>query len=731
LARQPPPPPRRNAPAETAPKTAPAPVGPAPTSVQTKVEVPLGGSVTNPYLSRPPQGGNGAPPPPRRGPVGVPGPPKSQPFELRATQPTAPRSPQPSSAPAAQASQPPRGPQGPQPRPLHMSVPPGGPMDPRGAQSKRPSPPRGVRATAEEGILEGAPAAVRAAADQVLAAHAARGEHLERSKSPLSRSGPSRPPQKIDEPSDAHMIALRQGTLVNGRYRVEFMIGRGGMGTVYGVRHVNTDEKLALKLLHPALAENQAAVERFRTEARAPVRIESDHVVRVVDADVAPELGGVPFMVMERMQGHDLRSELKRRGALPAGEVVLYLKQVARALDKAHKNGIVHRDLKPANIYIVRREDGAPLVKVLDFGIAKLTDDAARELTVAGQVFGTPWYMAPEQARGDLGRVGPATDLWALGLIAYQLLTGRNYWTADGMAALVGQICYEPMLPPTHSAPHLGPLFDMWFGRACARETAKRFSNAKEMVEELGQALGVTQSAGLTTNSGQLGMLDSALHISVPPHAHHPYGLQHASTPGQGLSLGPQFNYPSVPPVAREFGGAATVPPGVMNAMSLPPASNPTSQPHVLDATNAPLYANKVAKSKSGPATAVAVGVGIALVIGVTGIGVYMMVPPAAAERGGTTNQAVIPPPTRDEEPVKPAPEETAPAVEPVHEEPKVVPSASASASAGASASVAAPTPVPQLPPVPGRPPLPVPPQPKEQPKTGPKAAPKVGNVDF
>ena len=265
------------------------------------------------------------------------------------------------------------------------------------------------------------------------------------------------------------------------------------MGTVYAVTHTNTGEELALKLLHPGLADNAATVERFKTEARAPIRIGSEHVVRVVDADVSPELG-VPFIVMERLSGQDLRTELKRRGTFPPVEAINYLRQVARALDKAHQKGIIHRDLKPANLYLVEREDGSALVKILDFGIAKLTDEAAQELTVAGQVFGTPWYMAPEQARGELGKVGPQTDLWALGLIAYQFVVGRNYWTADGMATLIAQICYEPMVAPSSQAPHVTAQFDEWFAKACNREAALRYDSARSMVEDLARALGVAGS---------------------------------------------------------------------------------------------------------------------------------------------------------------------------------------------------------------------------------------------
>ncbi len=333
-----------------------------------------------------------------------------------------------------------------------------------------------------------------------------------------------------DQPqANGHDLAT--GSIIAGRYKVERVLGRGGMGAVYEVHHVNTGESLALKVLHPALAGNEQAVARFKTEARAPVKIGTDHVVRIVDADVSAELGNVPFMVMELLKGRDLGSELKRRGVLPAGEVVLYLRQVARALDKAHAIGIVHRDLKPANLFVTERDDGTPLIKILDFGIAKLTDGMSAELTQDGTIFGTPWYMSPEQARGTASKVGPPADLWALGLIAFRLLTGQNYWTAEGMAGLIGQIVYDPMPPPSQVAPHLGPRFDAWFARACNREQDQRFPTANELVLRLAEAMGVSvpqRSATLDASAGGM---------SIPGgmSASSPGGFSFAGMPG-GMS---------------------------------------------------------------------------------------------------------------------------------------------------------------------------------------------------
>src|SRR5262245_6333379 len=211
--------------------------------------------------------------------------------------------------------------------------------------------------------------------------------------------------------------SVHPGLVIAGRYRVEQQLGEGGMGSVFLVQHVHTDEELALKVLHSAVVKDAVALERFRREARTPARIDSDHVVRVTDADVAPELDNVPFLVMEYLRGEDLEHLAERRGPMTPSEVVQLLAQSARALDKAHALGIVHRDLKPENLFATQREDGTPCVKILDFGIAKMTGGDVKEagrLTATGQIFGTPLYMSPEQALAEGDKICPQTDVWAL-----------------------------------------------------------------------------------------------------------------------------------------------------------------------------------------------------------------------------------------------------------------------------------------------------------------------------
>ncbi|MEM9877219.1 MAG: serine/threonine-protein kinase, partial [Myxococcota bacterium] len=636
--------------------------------------------------------------------------------------------------------------------------------------------PQGVPREAPRGeieLLHGAPAAVPAAALQVMEAHRRQSDRRP-PRPPPSAAGASRPPPPPSraatraapvskaESSPPHQGAaamerrasdrsppspapgipttLETGTRINDRYTIEDLIGHGGMGTVYAVRHVNTDEKLALKLLHPALADNDAAIRRFRTEARAPVQIDSEHVVRVVDADVAAALGGVPYLVMERLKGHDLRSDLKRRGALPAGEVVLYLRQVARALDKAHALGIIHRDLKPANLYVQRREDGSPLVKVLDFGIAKLTDDAAKELTVAGQVFGTPWYMAPEQARGDLGSVGPRTDLWALGLIAFQLLTGQNYWTADSMAGLVGQICYEPMPPPSQRAPHLGPRFDHWFAHACHREPSQRYPTARDMVTALAVALGVDQTAGTTTGGGAA----RPLAATGGPWGSgtrdpRPSSLDHNSA-GYVVPREPSASYP-IPGTSLHGdldagrGGSS----GSSPSRSAPSRSGPPG----FEGTNAPLYTTRMPEGRRrrmNRGLPVVLGIVIAVLVVATSAGVYLSLPnsaeppPSAASREAPTAGVPSPPEEslparanadpRDPEPPRPDASGASPDEPPTETSPSEGGDDPAPASPSAAPSPPAPPPAPVA--VSPRPrPAPTPKPPPRRPSPSPAPAPK------
>jgi len=280
--------------------------------------------------------------------------------------------------------------------------------------------------------------------------------------------------------------ALKLPSIIASRYVPLRLIAKGGMGAVYEVEHARTGEHLALKVLLSSMGSSPADLERFKREARASARIKSEHVVHVIDADIAPELDGAPFLVMELLEGADLEQVAASAPALLSPAVVVdWLRQVARALDKAHRLGIVHRDLKPENLFLATAEARPDIVKVLDFGIVKMIQEGSGA-TDSGQILGTPRYMAPEQASTN-GRVTPATDCYALGMVAYRLLTGETYYKGDVLSVL-GQLLHETLQPPSRRHPTFAGAFDDWFMRACHRDPAQRFASAGQQIEALSEA---------------------------------------------------------------------------------------------------------------------------------------------------------------------------------------------------------------------------------------------------
>jgi serine/threonine-protein kinase len=338
---------------------------------------------------------------------------------------------------------------------------------------------------------------------------------------------------------------VAEKTVIASRYRVLRELGRGGMGAVFLAEHVHTGDHVALKLLLGHAAKDPTAVERFKREARASARIKSEHVVKVIDADVAPELDEAPFIVMELLEGCDLEKLLSARGKLAPAETVSLLAQAAVALDKSHAMGIIHRDLKPENLFLHRREDGSETLKIVDFGISKMIEgdvpDSQRAgLTSSGAMMGTPLYMSPEQAKGHVSEIGAATDVWAMGLIALRLLTNDKYWTATSVAELMVQILSDPMPPPTKRWPSLAPAVDAWFARSCARKPAERFASVGEQVAALATALGlpadaVSGRASTPRGSGTTSSAPPLLPIDVTPIGRPPGAdtrdvIAHAST---------------------------------------------------------------------------------------------------------------------------------------------------------------------------------------------------------
>jgi serine/threonine protein kinase len=276
------------------------------------------------------------------------------------------------------------------------------------------------------------------------------------------------------------------GTLVNKKYRVEEMIGEGGMGKVYRARQVALDKPVVLKVLHHTLLSDERTVARFQREARAASRLNHPNSINVLDFGQSDD--GAMFIAMELVSGKDLHHILSREWPLPEARVARIVSQVLSALADAHGAGVIHRDLKPENIMIEQRRNEPDFVKVLDFGIAKIQDHAGDEgptLTRAGFVCGTPEYMSPEQARG--GTLDARSDLYAVGVILYQLMAGVLPFDSDSAVGFATKHLTEEPLPPTQKRPDakISPGMESLILRALAKNPAERPQSADEFKQEL------------------------------------------------------------------------------------------------------------------------------------------------------------------------------------------------------------------------------------------------------
>lgn len=304
-------------------------------------------------------------------------------------------------------------------------------------------------------------------------------------------------------------LAVSPGEVIAGKYRVERVLGEGGMGVVVAAHHLQLDEKVAIKFLLPGALTSTEVVSRFVREARAAVKIKSQHVARVIDVSQLED--GSPYMVMEYLDGMDLSEWLEKRGPLAVAQAVDFVLQACDALAQAHVLGIVHRDLKPANLFRVKSPDGSDLIKVLDFGISKMqSQEGSHSLTRTNALMGSPFYMSPEQLMASK-TVDARSDIWSIGIILFELLAGRPPFHAEAITELAIKIANEPPPALSGNRPDVPKGVVDAIAKCLEKQREARFADVGELATALAP-FGSKQSLGLAERIvrtvGRAGSLD-------------------------------------------------------------------------------------------------------------------------------------------------------------------------------------------------------------------------------
>jgi serine/threonine-protein kinase len=336
---------------------------------------------------------------------------------------------------------------------------------------------------------------------------------------------PPAPPEGLDpssvNPSEgsAGVHSFHVGDLIAGKYLVERVIGIGGMGVVLAARHLELDEPVAIKTLLPHLALAGEPVARFLREAKAAIKIKNDHVVRVLD--VGRTEAGAPYIVMEYLEGCDLGQLVETDGPLPIEDVVDYVVQACEAIAAAHALGIVHRDLKPANLFLTRTSDGAPCVKVLDFGISKIVGGGSGTrrwstgLTSTATVMGTPCFMSPEQLRSTRD-VDARTDIWSMGAIIHALVTGMPPYDGESNADVSAKIIRDAPTPLRALRAEVSAGLEAIVLRCLEKDPARRFPDIATLANALADATPRASSKNGAQRVGRIAAASAPTMMSAP-----------------------------------------------------------------------------------------------------------------------------------------------------------------------------------------------------------------------
>jgi serine/threonine-protein kinase len=417
---------------------------------------------------------------------------------------------------------------------------------------------------------------------------------------------------------------VQLGQVLAGKYRVDRIIGQGGMGVVVAATHLQLDEHVALKFLLPDAVRQPEVVERFAREARAASKIKSEHVARVIDVGTLET--GAPYMVMEYLDGNDLAAELtKRPHGLPADEAVQYVLQALEALAEAHAIGIIHRDLKPGNLFLARRRDKSSSVKVLDFGISKVAVGPASAMTQTSSVMGSPLYMSPEQLM-SAKHVDARSDIWSMGIVLYELLAGGPPYIADTMPEVVAKILQMPLPPLRQTRPGVPEELTQVVARCLAKDPAQRYAN----VADLARALTPFTPDGRRSYERIARVLDVS-HTERPP--------------AQGTSG------------ASSFVTGATQRLSADQVPSLQQPSAPQMPPMARSDPQAAAWGTTQHRSKSSPLVPL-LAVGALLVVGLGAFGIWFFVshrhaPVESAATHASTTTPVVPTVAATPEPVE------------------------------------------------------------------------------
>ena len=325
-----------------------------------------------------------------------------------------------------------------------------------------------------------------------------------------------------------YITPVAPGDVLADKYRVERVLGAGGMGVVVAATHLELQEQVAVKFLHPEAIESPEAAARFIREARVAVKIRSENVARVID--VGRLDNGAPYMVMEYLEGEDLAAQILR-GPLAIEAAVDYLIQACAAMAEAHKVGVIHRDLKPANLFVVQRSDGTPIIKVLDFGISKLSvpDLSDAGLTKTSTMMGSPYYMSPEQMRSARD-VDVRTDVWALGVILFELLTAQNAFGGTTLPELIANIMTVGPRRLQELRPDVPAGLCAVVYRCLEKEPTSRFQNVADLAQALvPYALGRDAQITVERLSRVAGVVPPVAQANSSPPAASPLGATNTS----------------------------------------------------------------------------------------------------------------------------------------------------------------------------------------------------------